>query len=60
MKALYECPYCTQVDKPHVMSKRFDGAWYRCNKCGHTIIPSEVQFHCSCLNCSKLQNGTHR
>jgi uncharacterized Zn finger protein len=57
MEALYQCPYCSQGKKPHLMAERLGGAWHRCNKCGHTIMPGEVQFQCHCLNCRNLPTG---
>ena len=28
-------------------------AWFVCERCGHTVIPGDSDFKCSCRNCQE-------
>ena len=47
------CPYCLLGDQPRPMLQR--PAWFICENCGHTVIPDDPDFKCSCGNCGKLK-----
>jgi hypothetical protein len=49
------CPYCVVESESIRMLQR--PAWYICEKCGHTVIPDDPDFKCSCLNCWKLRQA---
>ena len=41
------CPYCVSDDEFRQMIARSDGRFV-CNKCGHSAIPDDKDFKCSC------------
>jgi hypothetical protein len=40
------CPYCVLGDHFRPMLQRPE--WYVCEQCGHTMIPDDPEFKCSC------------
>ena len=57
MSDLISCPYCTEGDRFKVMNERAGGAWFRCSRCGHIVMPKERLFKCSCLKCFDLRSS---
>jgi predicted RNA-binding Zn-ribbon protein involved in translation (DUF1610 family) len=48
------CPYCVSDDEFRQMIARL-GDRFVCNKCGHSSIPSDKDFKCSCRGCFQLR-----
>jgi len=49
------CPYCVEADGNFkVMSKGKGGVWYKCDRCGHIVMPENKLFECPCLKCFEL------
>ena len=49
------CPYCVSDDEFRQMIARSDGRFV-CNKCGHSAIPDDKDFKCSCWKCFELRD----
>ncbi len=49
---IVSCPYCTLGNEHKPMLQR--PGWYVCEQCGHTVIPEDEDFKCSCRNCSMV------
>jgi hypothetical protein len=49
------CPYCALGDLFRPMLQR--PAWYVCEQCGHTVIPEDPDFKCSCRDCLELKRA---
>ena len=52
---IVRCPYCVLDDQSKPMSER--PAWFICEQCGHTVIPEDPDFKCSCRECLKLKRA---
>jgi|HubBroStandDraft_2_1064218.scaffolds.fasta_scaffold00896_5 hypothetical protein len=46
---IVRCPYCMLSDEHKQMLQR--PCWHLCEQCGHTVIPEDKDFKCSCRNC---------
>jgi hypothetical protein len=53
---IVRCPYCVLDDDFRPMLPRPEG-WFLCGKCGHTTIPENPEFRCSCKKCSELNQA---
>ena len=40
-------PYCALDNGPRPILQRPE--WYVCEQCGHTVIPDDPEFKCSCV-----------
>jgi rubrerythrin len=49
---ILRCPYCILGNDFRPMLQRPD--WYVCEQCGHTVIPVDPEFKCSCRKCLEL------
>jgi hypothetical protein len=49
------CPYCILGDQLRPMLQR--PAWFVCEQCGHTVIPEDSDFKCSCRKCLELNRA---
>jgi hypothetical protein len=49
-----QCPYCVSDDEFRRMIARVDGRFV-CNKCGHSAVPKDKHFECSCRKCFQLR-----
>jgi hypothetical protein len=47
---IVRCPYCMLSDQRKPMLQRPE--WCVCEQCGHTVIPEDPDFKCSCRNCA--------
>jgi hypothetical protein len=52
---IVRCPYCILDDQFRLMLQR--PAWYVCERCGHTVIPDDPEFKCSCRKCLELHRA---
>jgi hypothetical protein len=52
---IVRCPYCMLGDQSKPMLQRPD--WYVCEQCGHTVIPEDPDFKCSCRDCLKMRRA---
>jgi hypothetical protein len=48
------CPYCVSDDEFRQMIARLGGR-FACDKCGHSAIPDDNDFKCSCRTCCELR-----
>ena len=48
------CPYCVLDDEFRQMISILNGRFV-CSKCGHSAIPSDESFKCSCWRCLELR-----
>jgi hypothetical protein len=48
------CPYCVLDDEFRAMIVRPGGRCV-CDKCGHSAVPSDKEFTCSCRKCFELR-----
>jgi hypothetical protein len=49
---IVRCPYCMLSDEHKPMLQR--PGWHVCEQCGHTVIPEDKDFKCSCRNCLRI------
>jgi hypothetical protein len=49
---IVRCPYCILGNDFRPLQHRPD--WYVCEQCGHTVIPVDPEFKCSCRKCLEL------
>ena len=49
---IVRCPHCILGNDFRPMVQRPD--WYVCEQCGHTVIPVDPEFKCSCRKCLEL------
>jgi hypothetical protein len=49
-------PYCSLGDSFRPMLQR--PVWFICERWGHTVIPGDSDFRCSCRNCLELIRAT--
>jgi len=52
---IVRCPYCILGDQGKPMLQR--PTWYVCEQCGHTVIPDDPGFKCSCRKCIALRRA---
>ena len=45
------CPYCVEGGNFKLMTIGENGDWYKCDTCGHIVMPRNNLFECPCLNC---------
>jgi len=55
VEEITSCPYCVLGDQSRPMLQRL--VWFICENCGHTVIPDDPDFNCSCSNCRKLRRA---
>ncbi len=54
MAGLIRCPYCVQDHNFRPMKRRFEGRWFICEQCGHTVMPDIPNFVCQCAKCAEI------
>jgi Zn finger protein HypA/HybF involved in hydrogenase expression len=47
-------PYCVEGNHFKLMSVDSGGAWFKCDRCGHTARPQDLKFQCTCPRCLNL------
>jgi hypothetical protein len=52
---IIRCPYCNVADEFRAMEERAEG-WFRCDSCGHDVMPLDPEFRCGCLKCAASQS----
>jgi hypothetical protein len=52
---IVRCPYCILDDQFRPMLQR--SVWFICEQCGHTVIPEDPDFKCSCRECLVLKRA---
>ena len=52
---ILRCPYCVVGDQLRPMLQR--PVWFICEQCGHTVIPEDRDFRCSCRKCLELNQA---
>ena len=52
MTEIVRCPYCVLGNGFRPMLPKQDG-WFICQKCGHTVMPSNPDFKCFCQKCGE-------
>ena len=52
---IVRCPYCLLGDQFRPLLER--PAWSICENCGHSMIPDDPDFKCSCRNCERLRQA---
>jgi hypothetical protein len=50
---IVRCPYCVLADEFRPML-RVRGGWFFCEKCGHAVVPGNIEFRCHCQKCVEL------
>jgi DNA-directed RNA polymerase subunit RPC12/RpoP len=55
VEQIVRCPYCVLDNELRPMLQRPD--WYVCEQCGHTVIPDDPEFKCSCEHCTQLHRA---
>jgi hypothetical protein len=50
------CPYCVEGYDFRPMVHRPEGRFV-CRKCGHSAMPGEPDFKCSCRKCAELKRA---
>jgi hypothetical protein len=48
------CPYCVENGNFKPMTKGEGGERYKCDSCGHIVMPYNKLFECPCLKCFEL------
>ena len=49
------CPYCVEDGNFKLMTEGKNGEWYKCDRCGHVVMPRNKLFQCPCLKCYELE-----
>jgi Zn finger protein HypA/HybF involved in hydrogenase expression len=49
------CPYCRVGREFRAMTEQIEG-WFRCESCGHNVMPLDLEFRCACLKCDASQS----
>jgi hypothetical protein len=52
---IVRCPYCMLGDQGKPMLQR--PTWCVCEQCGHTVIPDDPGFKCSCRKCLAMRRA---
>jgi hypothetical protein len=52
---IIRCPYCKVENEFRLMTERIEG-WYRCEICGHNVMPLDPEFKCACSQCDASQS----
>jgi hypothetical protein len=50
------CSYCILGDDFSPMLPRQEG-WFFCLECGHTVMPDDPNFKCSCRKCTEMNRA---
>ena len=48
-------PYCVENGNFKLMTKGEGGDSYKCDCCGHAVVPRNEFFECACGKCSERQ-----
>jgi hypothetical protein len=54
MADIVRCPYCVLADHFRPMLPK-EGGVFRCQKCGHAVVPGNRDFKCHCQKCQELK-----
>lgn len=54
---IIRCPYCSVANVFRPMVERVEG-WFRCDDCGHNMMPLDPEFRSACLRCDASQSQT--
>ncbi len=54
MAEVMRCPYCVQDGNFRPMKPRFEGRWFMCEICSHTVMQNKPSFECQCRNCKQF------
>ena len=52
-KPVIRCPYCRVESEFRPMQERVEG-WFRCESCGHDVMPLDPEFQCTCSKCAAV------
>jgi hypothetical protein len=54
---IIRCLYCNLGNVFRPMVERVEG-WFRCDICGHNVMPLDPEFTCACSKCDASQSHT--
>ncbi len=49
------CPYCVEEGNFKLMAEGEGGVWFKCDRCGHIVMPGNKLFEWPCLKCYDLR-----